>query len=291
MPDLEDFDLDGTRDADGTPTPYRPEPPEKRRGLLFPTTLALAAIVALGLLAVMFFVFRSPEARPPAPTPAPFAPATEAPEPSPSATPVVVLPPLEQSDDFVRQLVRGLSAHPEIGRWLERTGLIRTLTVVTLNVAAGESPRPHLMFLAPKDGFRVRRAKGALVPDPAGFTAYDAVAAAVASLDARACADAYRTTEPLFDAAFEEFGQPGVRFRSVLGQAFAALLAVPTLDENVEVVPHATVYQYADPRLERLTPAQKQFLRMGPRHVRTVKARLREIASELELPTASGRRP
>lgn len=291
MPDLEDFELDGTQDADGTPTPYRPEPPEKRGGLLFPTTLALAAIVALGLLAVMFFVFRSPEAHPPAPTPSPVAAATPTPAPSPSATPAVVLPPLEESDDFVRQLVRGLSSHPEIARWLGRTGLIRTLTVVTLNIAAGESPRPHLMFLAPKQGYRTRRAGGVVVPDPAGFTVYDAITGAVTSLDARACAESYRTTEPLFEAAFEEFGQPGVRFRSVLDQAIAALLAVPAPGENVELVPHATVYRYADARLERLTPAQKQFLRMGPRHVQTVKTWLRDFAAALELKAASGRRP
>jgi len=287
MPDLEDFEIERTRDDDGAPAPYRPEPPEKPRGLLFPTTLALAAVVAIGLLAVLFFVFRSPKAPAPAPTVAPpVATATPA-EASPEPTPPVVLPSLEESDPFVREQVQALSANADLAGWLGRSRLVRTLSVVVLNVAAGESPRPHLEFLAPKQRFSTRRSGGRLVPDPAGFAGYDAIVSAVTSVDPGAAARAYRTTEPLFDAAFEEFGQPGVRFRSVLDQAVANLLAVPVLDDGVELVAHATVFQYADPRLERLSPAQKQFLRMGPGNVREVQGHLRAIAAALELPKAT----
>jgi hypothetical protein len=288
MPDLEDFDLERTPDREGTDSPYRPEPPDRRRGMLFPTTLALAALVALGLLAVLFFVFRSPKAPAPAPPPAATAPpVTEA---SPSPTPPVALPPLAESDGFVRQLVGALSSHAELARWLQRTGLVRTVVVVTVNVASGESPRPNLLFLAPKQRYRARTVAGALVPDPAGFAGYDAIADALASVDPAAGADAYRTTEPLFDSAFEEFGQPGVRFRSVLDQAVAALLAVPAVPGDANLVPHATVLQYADPGLERLTPAQKQLLRMGPRNVRVVQGWLRDFAAALGLSSGSARR-
>jgi len=290
MPDLEDFEIERTRDDDGSPAPYRPEPPEKPRGLLFPTTLALGAVVAIGLLGVLFFVFRSPKAPAPAPSVVPPLSTPTPAEASPEPTPPVVLPSLEESDPFVREQVGALSKNAELARWLGRSRLVRTLCVVVLNVASGESPRPHLEFLAPKQRFATRRSGGRIVPDPAGFAGYDAIAAAVTSVDARAAASTYRTIEPLFDAAFEEFGEPGVRFRSVLDQAIANLLAVPVLDDGVELVPHATVFQYADPRLERLSPAQKQFLRMGPGNVRQVQGRLREIAAVLELPRATATR-
>jgi hypothetical protein len=42
-------------------------------------------------------------------------------------------------------------------------------------------------------------------------------------------------------------------------------------------------FAYADPRLESLSPVQKQFLRMGPRNVQAVQAKLREIATRLSL--------
>jgi hypothetical protein len=40
-------------------------------------------------------------------------------------------------------------------------------------------------------------------------------------------------------------------------------------------------YKYDDPKLEALTLAQKQLLRMGPRNVRLIQAKLREMAPYL----------
>jgi len=46
----------------------------------------------------------------------------------------------------------------------------------------------------------------------------------------------------------------------------------------VALVAHSVAWDYADPRLQSLTGAQRQFLRMGPRNMRIVQAKLREIA-------------
>ena len=150
-----------------------------------------------------------------------------------------------------------------------------------MNVATGESPRPHLRFLAPKTRFVPKRVGRSLVPDPASFVGYNVMADAIASLDAGTTAETYRTVEPLFDVAFQDFGMPDLRFRAMVDRAIANLLAVPVLDAEVELVPHATVFRYYDPRHEQLSPAQKQFLRMGPRNVEKVQAKLREIAAAL----------
>jgi hypothetical protein len=285
MPDLDDYELERTRESEGRPD-LRPEPPERRGGLLFPALLALASLAAVGALAMLYFALRSPTTpgagTPPAPPPslATPVPASSSPTPGPP------LPALDESDDFVRQLAGTLSRNPEIARFFARDGLVRLLTVVAVNVAAGESPRPHLLFLAPKQRFRARPRGGTLVPDPAGFAGYEAIVDAVVSLDAAACARSFEVAEPLFDTAFQDFGQPGVTFRAVLDRAAASLLAVPALGEDVELVSHANVLRYADPELERLTPAQKQFLRMGPRNVRRVQEKIREIAAALGLPSA-----
>jgi hypothetical protein len=282
MPDdLDDFDLEPTRrqNEEDTVRPYRPEPEKKPSGLFFPATLALVAVVAMALLAVVFFVFRHP--KPAAgPTPAPVAAAAPAVDAGPS--PEITLPPLDDSDGFVRQFAAGLSAHPEFARWLARTALVRTLTVVVVNVAAGETPRPHLEFLAPKQRFRpARRPARLLVPDPAGFAGYDLFGDAVASVDAVGAANGYRTLAPLFEAAYVELGHPEGGFTAALDQAVQALLAVPVLREDVELVPHAIGFRYANPKLEALTPAQKQFLRIGPRNVRLVQGKLKELAAAL----------
>jgi hypothetical protein len=290
MPDdLDDFDLEPTRRQEDEPTvrPYRPEVGRKS-GLLFPSTLALVAVVAVGLLAVLFLVLRHPATKA-GPSPVPLAAAaTPLSAASPSPSPGPPLPALDESDAFVRQLAAGLSAHPELARWLARASLVRTLTAVVVNVAEGESPRPHLEFLAPKQRFRAaRRPARLVVPDPAGFAGYDAFGDAVASVDAAAAADVYRALAPLFEAAYVDLGHPEGGFPAALDKAIRALLAVPVLREDVELVPHAIGFRYADPKLEALTPAQKQFLRIGPRNVRLVQARLRELAAALAPPAAA----
>jgi hypothetical protein len=283
MPDdLDDFDLEPTRREarEETALPYRPGP-ERRRGLLFTVGLAATAVVAIGLLAVLFLVFRHPTPKAAA-SPVPAAPHPLA---AASATPAAPLPALDASDAFVRQVAAGLSAHPELARWLARSGLVRTLTAVVVNVADGETPRPHLEFLAPKQRFRAsRRPARLVVPDPAGFAGYDLFGDVVASVDAKGAVEAYRTLAPLFEAAYVELGHPEGGFPAAVDKAIRALLAVPVLPDDVELAPHALGFRYADPKLEALTPAQKQFLRIGPRNVRLVQEKLREVAAALAPP-------
>jgi hypothetical protein len=282
--DLDDFDLDPTRrDEQTVRMPEEPglEPPRGGGGggIGFPAILAAAAVLAIALLGVLFLVFRKPA--PPPPTPLPVAPPATA-APAPSATPAVPLPPLGESDAFVRAIAGALSSRPELARWLAQNALIRRLTVVVENVASGETPRPHLDFLAPKQRFAARRRPPSqIVPDPKGFAGYDGFADTIGSVDAAAAAAAYRTLAPLFEAAYVELGHPEGGFPGALDRATKALLAVPVLREDVALVPHAVGFRYQDPALEALTPAQKQFLRIGPRNVRIVQAKLRELQQAL----------
>ena len=64
------------------------------------------------------------------------------------------------------------------------------------------------------------------------------------------------------------------------------LLNTPVVDAPARLTPKGIGYAYADDRLESLTPAQKQLLRMGARNERLVKAKLREIALALGMTPA-----
>ncbi len=278
MPDeLGEFDIrteqEQNRDTEGFDQSRPPRPPSQRGPLL----LALAAVVLL--LAAAVFVFRYQPWKP-GPTPA----ATPTPAASlgpPSAEPRISLPPLDASDVYVRGLAEGLSTRPELARWLAQSSLVRTLTAVVSNIADGETPRPHLSFLAPRQRFRARGAEGRrTVADPAGFAGYDAFADTIASVDARAAVKTYLVLEPLFDAAYRDLGHPE-GFRGALERALAALITVPVLPSNAELVPYGAGFRWADPRLEELSAAQKQFLRIGPRNEQLVQAKLREIRAAL----------
>ncbi|HZO09240.1 MAG TPA: DUF3014 domain-containing protein, partial [Myxococcota bacterium] len=125
-----------------------------------------------------------------------------------------------------------------------------------------------------------------IVPDQAGFKGYDVVADVVGSVDPSAAAAAYRTLAPLFDAAYAELGHPEGGFSKAVDRAIAALTAVPVLRDDVELVPHAIGFRYADPKLEALSAAQKLFLRMGPRNVRIIQQKLRELSPAVAVPAA-----
>ena len=261
--------------------PWLVEPAGGGGSRVFPLTLAAIAVVAFGVVVALFLVFRQPSkpkaVEAPALAPGP-AESTAVASPASTTGP---LPALDASDDFVRRLAAGLSSHAELARWLAQPSLVRTLAVVLTNVAEGETPRPHLGFLAPQQRFRAKGAPGRrTVADPAGFAGYDRFADAVGSIDAPAAASAYRALEPLFDAAARDLGHPE-GFRGGLDRALRALVSAPVPPADAELVPHAIGFRYADPRLEGLTAAQKQFLRLGPRNVALIQAKLREVQAAL----------
>jgi len=214
---------------------------------------------------------------------------TPAPEPTPSASVAPLpsgMPTLDASDDLVRELAKALSSHPQFSAWLAAKDLVRTLTVVVENVANGQTPRMHLGFLAPKGPFAVLQKQGHLVIDPGSYARYDGLTDAFASLNATGCASVYRRLEPLFEAAYRDLGYPEGGFRGALGRSIAMLEAAPALDGDVgltAVKRARPVYEYEDRRVESLTAAQKQLVRLGPANVRKIQAKLRELRAALEL--------
>jgi hypothetical protein len=92
---------------------------------------------------------------------------------------------------------------------------------------------------------------------------------------------------PRLDEAYRELGYPDGRFDAAVERALARLLSTPSIEGDAEVTPSPVLYKYADDRVERLTPAQKQLLRMGPRNAKLVQDKLREVAVALGIPNAS----
>jgi hypothetical protein len=271
-----DDDLEFERPTDELePTP----PPDRGPGRLIAGACVLA--VALGLVAFLVLRLRpAPQAT--SPTPSPIA--VDSGPPPPTADPT--LPPLDQSDAFVRALASGVAADPFVASWLAGEGLIRRFVAVVVNIAQGEDPSPHLGFLAPRQGFHALYTKGRYVIDPDSYTRFDAFATAVSSVDAAGAARVYLKLRPLCDAAGRELGQPAGGIDAMVAQAIAALVATPVRDGDVPLAFAPPFYRFADRKLETLAPAQKQLLRMGPRNARAIQAKLRQVSEALSGPAA-----
>jgi hypothetical protein len=273
MPDEPDYEI--LKEPDES---LRPEATRHPLGMW-----VVAVIVAASAIAVYFVGLR--RTSPPAVTPEHIETT-----PKPSAQPLggdaasISLPPLDETDPLVRELVRTISSHPTVAVWLATDGLIRNFATTVVNVADGKTPAGQLRALRPSSGFRTLGRSGGLTVDPRSYERYDTIAAAAASLDPAGSARLYATLKPRIEEAHRELGFPDTPFDRTLERALVSLLATPAVADPIPIEPHGIVYGFASPKLEALTDAQKHLLRTGPRNVRTIQSALREISLALGIP-------
>jgi len=276
---LQDYELDRTGES---PVVVSPPPKHSRRTISISIVVALVLGIGVGA-GVWFYVYRTSPSQPTA-TPTVARPAiAQPPVTRPLAPAAVVLPPLPETDALVREFVGALSSHPTVAAWLATKGLISNFTVVTFNISEGKAPTTHLRALAPRARFLTAGSARLLYLDPRSYERYDGYAEAVAALDATGAARLYLTVKPRILDAYRELGSPDGDFDPVLERAIGELLRVPVVEGNIPLQRKVVSFAFADPTLESLSPVQRQFLRMGPRNVEAVQAKLREIATLLSL--------
>jgi hypothetical protein len=237
-----------------------------------------------------------PPPAPPAETAAPPTMEPEPTEPPPAPEPILVVPRLNDSDEFVRQQTLAAitdevdieaedAAEPPLAfvSWLEREDLMRRFAVVVDNAAMGNIPRQQLDFLAPEGPFPVVRDNDDIFVDERGFARYDRFVDTVVRVSPERAADLMDLFSPLFSQALQELGyvhpEPRARLRAAIDHA----LATPVIEDRIQLVQPGVLYQYADPDLEALTPLQKQLMRMGPDNLRRLQAYLQDVRTALEL--------
>ncbi|HVP66938.1 MAG TPA: DUF3014 domain-containing protein [Anaeromyxobacteraceae bacterium] len=256
--------------------PDEPRPPKRN------TTAVAFGMVVLFVVAVgaLLYYYRRPA--PPAPAVAEKAAAPSAPAPSPPPGPPPVLDAAR-----LKALLEAVSANPAFRSWAAQGDVVRRWVVVTDNLAEGVSPRRQLGFLALARPFAVVTHGKTTAIAPASYRRFDEFADAVASVDAKALAAAYREAHAVLEAAYRELGYPGASFDRVTARALVRIASVPVPDGDLRVEGDpGGPYAFADPRLEVLGPVEKQILRMGPENERKLQAKAREILDALALPGA-----
>ena len=279
MPDLEEYEFQaptGERSFQGGQNGSGGS-----RNALF-TSVVVVAIIALAVIADLTFGHRtapSTVTRGDSSAPAPALPrAVEDAE-------KIDLPPLDDSDALVRQRIGLLSSNRLVSAWLATTGLVRNFTVVVDNISQGTNPSRHLRVLRPAGQFRVTTRGAAVVIDPRNYDRFAPIADAAASVDADGAGRLYRSFKPLLQMAYDELGNQESIDRA-MARAIDGLLQVPASDTDIRVEPagEGVGYEYVDTRLEALSGAQKQLLRMGPRNVRVIQQQLRAFRAAAGIP-------
>ena len=94
----------------------------------------------------------------------------------------------------------------------------------------------------------------------------------------------YATLKPRIDEAYLDLGSPDTMFDQILEQSIIRLLDTPILKDPVSLRRQGIGYIFANPEIENLTAAQKQYLRFGARNMDLANRKLREIGLGLGIP-------
>lgn len=262
-------------------------PPPDRSGTI--AVIVIAGLILLGGGAVIWWWFSSRSEDPVDPNAA--AAALEEPAAAePAAAPVTADPPapetpappaLSDSDSLVRDLVGGLSRHAQWLAWLVPEELAMNFVRVVGAVAYDEPPQSSLAPLRPEEGFSVVRRGQRFYPAETSFHRYDLAVEVLDSIDVAGAARAYERLAPLFEQAHDELGYPN-EFGDTLELAVTRLLATPIPDALPELRLRVVSFEYVDPGLEGLSPAQKLLLRLGPDNGDRVREKVRELYGALQ---------
>jgi len=248
-------------------------------------TIWYAAAGALVLLsaAALYISWRANH-HPPAPAAsavptAPVPPSTGIanPVPVPSGLTAAPLPPLDASDKPVHDSLGELMGLKTADELFRPEMLVRHIVVTVDNL-----PRHHAAVeMRPTKNvagkFAVNGDDQSATLDPANYQRYAPFVHALQALNMQQFTALYFHYYPLFQQEYESLGYPNGYFNDRLVAAIDDALAAPDVRGPVALVRPNVMYQYADPKLEALSAAQKLMVRLGPDNEAAVKAKLREL--------------
>ena len=249
----------------------------------------IAGAVAFVVLAVGAVLYRSKMFRSePPPPPVVAAPAKPAPPPEPAIKhplpPVETpqpLPKLGESDAPMQNALTELFGEGPVTRFIVADDLVRHI-VVTIDNLPEQKVAERLRPIRPTPGaFAVAGPEDAPVLDPANYQRYQPLVQLIRSADTQTLMTIYQRYYPLFQEAYESLGHPPQYFNDRLVQVIDHLLATPEVRNPVPLARPNVLYEYADPKLEALSPGQKLLIRMGSDNATVIKEKLRELRAEL----------
>jgi hypothetical protein len=208
-------------------------------------------------------------------------PVIEHPVPQSSAPASEPAPALDQSDATFPAALTALPGGAALERLLVPDNIIRHIVVTVDNLSKKKlavNQRP----IRPTDGQFMTLSNGdAITINPLNYARYRPFIELVQALDVEQTVQLYYRFYPLFQSAFDDLGYQDGYFNDHLIAAIDHLLATPDVTAPVALTQPNLMYLYADPALEALSPGQKTLIRMGPDNEALLKARLRELKTQL----------
>jgi hypothetical protein len=257
--------------------------PDSQKATFMKTTVLWLIVVTAGVLGALYFW---PEDKQISPRP-PEAPAV-APAPKPAIRHPVesvdasknALPPLSESDGPLSEAIAGLFAH-KLPEFVYLKNIVHRL-VATVDNLPRDYVAPRLLPVSPVPGLPIIEGSGDdLVLSPKNSDRYRPYVRLAEAIPTDASVAVYARFYPLFQEQYENLGYPDKYFNDRVVEVIDHLLATPEIEEPLRLIQPRVLYDFADPKLQKLSAGQKILLRMGPANRLKLKAKLREIRDRL----------
>ena len=248
----------------------------------------LAVVAALVAAGVATWYFLWPRELPPPPPAASTPPAGAAPAPAAGgplhpieAVPSQPLPGLKESDPVMLEALATLLGSAAVQKFLNIESIVRNIVATVDNLPRESYAQRLSPMKAIEGGFRVVGQDATLAMAPGNAARYAEFVKLVEGVDTAAAVTAYRRLYPLFQEAYVELGYPGGYFNDRLVAVIDHLLATPDVDGTIPLATPHVLYEFANPELEERSAGQKAMLRVGRENTQRLKAKLREIRTQL----------
>ena len=248
--------------------------------------IVIAAVIVAGAAAVALYFWK--DSHPPLLPPPPRVEAPP-PEPAPPAgprnpvsveTPEKPLPPLKMSDGDVREALASALPPSALERLVFEDFIRRV--VATIDNLPREQYAARLNPVQAVPGVpRTVGKDNALTWSPDNSMRYAPFMAAFNATDTTKLVAVYRKFYPLFQEAYVQLGYPDGYFNDRLVEVIDHLLATPDVRGPIALVQPKVLYEFADPDLQRRSAGQKVLIRLGPENAAKVKAKLRDLRSQV----------
>ena len=192
----------------------------------------------------------------------------------------VELPPLQSSDEIVKETLSKLLKIKGLERHLKLDAIIYRFVLTIDNLTARTLSVKGRLMQAPPGIFMVKRSKDSnrITISPENYRRYTRYVQIIETVDKKKLVLLYQKYYPLFQSAYESLGHPGRQFHDRLLEVLDHLIETPVPPQTITLTQPSVFYKYTDPSLEQASAGRKILYRMGLINA----ARLKDSLSELK---------
>lgn len=184
--------------------------------------------------------------------------------------PLPTLPPLDESDEFFRDLLLSQKTKNDLDLWLRADDLVRRSASYLDGLARGSMLSKIFPLSSPEGKFTTHQQGDVIWLNAGNYERYNKTLSVIMSLDMQQIASVFHLMRPLLESAFAELGYKPRQMDGIILRSIDNILATPVIVEPLKLVRESVTYKFADPKLEALMPMQKQLLRAGPENTQRI---------------------